>query len=47
MSLHEVIITVPYKVDMSNDGDIMPFYMYTTVFPRATAEQLEATKDTK
>ena len=36
-----------YKVDTGSDGNIMPFYMYKQLFPRATVKQLAATKDTK
>ena len=45
-SLNKVVITVPYKVDMGSDRN-MPFYMFKKIFPRATVEQLAATKETK
>ena len=45
-SSNKVVITVPYKVAMASDGNITPFYMYKKLFPRATVEQLVATKDT-
>ena len=31
-SLNKVIMTVPYKVLMGSDGNIMPFYMYKNYF---------------
>ena len=46
-SSNEVVITVPYKVDMSSDGNIKPFYMYKKLFPGATVQQLAATTYTK
>ena len=46
-SLNKVAITVPYKVDIGGNGNILPFYIYKTLFPRATVEQLAVTKDTK
>ena len=46
-SLNEIAITMPYRVDMGNDGNIMPFYVYKKIFPRSTVELLAAKKDTK
>ena len=36
---------VPHKIDMGSDGNIMPFNIFTKLFPSATADQLAATKD--
>ena len=36
---------VPYKVDMGSDGNIMPFDIFTKLFPSTTMDQLMATKD--
>ena len=36
---------MPNKVDMASDGNIMPFNIFTKLFPTTTADQLEATKD--
>ena len=46
-SSNKVTISVPYKVDMGSNRNIMPFYIYKKIFPRATVEQLGETKDTK
>ena len=46
-SSNKAVITVPYKVDMGSDRNIMPFYIYKKVFPMAKMEQLAATKHTK
>ena len=46
MSSNKVIITVPYEVDMGSDGNIMPLYIYKMLFPKATKEQLVATRNT-
>ena len=43
---NNIVITVPYKDDMSSNGNIMPFYIYKKLFPKATQEQLAARKDT-
>ena len=43
-SVNKVVITAPYKVDTGSDGNIMPFYMYKKLFPRATADQLVGKK---
>ena len=42
----KIAITVPYKVDTGSDGNIMPFHIYKMVFPKATKEQLLATRNT-
>ena len=34
-----------YKVDTGSDGNIMPFNIFTKLFPSTTADQLVATKD--
>ena len=36
---------VTYKVDMGSDGNIMPFNIFTKLFPSITTDQLPATKD--
>ena len=36
---------VPYKVDMGSDGNIMPFHVFTKLFPSATMDQHVATKN--
>ena len=46
-SWNKVVITVSYKIDTGNNGNIMPFNMYKKLFTRATVEQLAATKDKK
>ena len=43
----KVVITVLYKVDMGSNGNIMPFYMYIQLFPRATMETVSSKNDTK
>ena len=45
-SSNNVIITVPYKIDTSSNGNVMPLHIYKKVFPRATKEQLMATRNT-
>ena len=44
-SSNKAIIMLPYKVDMGIGGIIMPFYVFTKLFPSATTDQLAATKD--
>ena len=44
---NKVPITTPYKIHTGSDGNIMPFYIYKNLFPRAKLEQLAETKDTK
>ena len=44
-SSNKATIVVPYKLDMGNDGSIMPFNIFTKLFPSTTADQLTATKD--
>ena len=44
-SSNKATIVMPYKVDMGNDGNIMPFNIFTKIFPRLTAYQLVATED--
>ena len=39
-------ITVSYKVDTGSDTNIMPLHIYKKFFPRATKEQLAATRHT-
>ena len=46
LSSNKIIIMVPYKVDMGSDGNIMPLCIYKKLIPRATIEQLVATRDT-
>ena len=46
-SSHNVVITVPYKVDMGSYRNLMPFYIYKKLFPRATVEHVAARKDNK
>ena len=29
-------LTVPYKIDMGSDGNIMPWYIFKQLFPRVT-----------
>ena len=36
---------VTCKVDMGSDGNIMPFNIFTKLFPSTTMDQLVATKD--
>ena len=36
---------VPYKVGTGSDGNIMPFYIFTKLFPIITTDQLAETKD--
>ena len=36
---------VPHKVYTGSDGNIMQFNIFTKLFPRATTDQLAATKD--
>ena len=43
----QVSIIMPYKVDMGRDGNIIPSHLYKKLFPRATKEQLAATKNKK
>ena len=38
MSLNQVSIIIPYKVDMGSDDNIMPLHLYKKLFPRATKE---------
>ena len=45
MSSHQVSIIIPYKVDTGSDGNIMPLHLYKKLLPRATKEQLVATKN--
>ena len=42
---NKATIVVPYKVDMGSDRNIMPFNIFTKLFPRTTADKLAATKD--
>ena len=42
---NKATIVVLYKVDMGSDGNIMPFNIFTKLFPSTTADQLVATKD--
>ena len=44
-SSNKATIAVPYKVDMGSDGNIMPFNIFTKLFPSTTADQQAATKD--
>ena len=44
-SLKQVRIIVPYHVDTSSDGNIMHLHVYKKIFPRATKEQLVATRN--
>ena len=44
-SSNKVTIMVPYKVDMGSDGNIIPFQIFTKLFPSATKDQLVETKD--
>ena len=44
-SSNKTTIMVPYKVDMDSDGNIMPFNIFTNLFPGTTMDQLAATKD--
>ena len=37
---------VTYKVDMGINGSIMPFNIFTKLFPSSTMDQLAGTKDT-
>ena len=41
---NQVSIIVPHKVDTGNEGNIMPLHLYKRLFPRATKEQMVATK---
>ena len=43
-SSNQASIIVPYKVDVCSDGNIMHLHIYKKVFPKATKEQLVATK---
>ena len=45
-SSNKAAIMVPYKVDMGSDGNIMPFNIFTKLFPRTGTDELVATKDT-
>ena len=36
---------MPYKVDTGSDGNIISLHLYKKMFPRATKEQLAATKN--
>ena len=38
-------VIVPYEVDTSSDGNIMPLHTYQKLFPRITNEQLAATQN--
>ena len=44
-SSNKAMIMVPYKVDMGSDGNIMPFNIFTKLFPSTTTDQLVVTKD--
>ena len=44
-SFKKAAIMVPYKVDMGNDGNIMPFNIFTKLFPSTTTDQLVAARD--
>ena len=45
-SSKQATITVPYKVDMGCDGNIMPFNIFKKLFPNTTEYRLAATKGT-
>ena len=45
-SSNKVIITVPYKVDMGSNGNIIPLYIYKKLYPKATMEQLATIRNT-
>ena len=34
-------LTVPYKIDIGSDGNIMPWYIFKKLFPRVTEAKLE------
>ena len=36
-------MTIPYKIDMGSDSNIMPIDIFETLFPGVTNEQLAAT----
>ena len=42
---NKAAIMVPYKVDTGSDGNIIPFDIFTKLFPSTTKDQLVATKD--
>ena len=42
---NQASIIVLYGVDTSSDGNIMPLHIYIKLLPRATKEQLVATKN--
>ena len=43
-SFNKAAIMVPYKVDVGSDGSIMPFNIFTKLFPRAKMAQLVVKK---
>ena len=45
MSSNQVSVILSYKVDTGSDHNIMPLHLYKKIFPRATKEQLAATKN--
>ena len=44
MSSNQVSVVISYKVDKGSDGNMKPLHLYKKLFPRATIEQLAATK---
>ena len=44
-SSNRATIVMAYKGDMGSDGNIMPFNIFTKLFPSTTADQQAATKD--
>ena len=44
-SSNQAIIAMPYKVDTGSNGNLMSLPIYKKLFPRATREQLAATRN--
>ena len=42
----KVVITVPFKIDIGSEVNLMPLYIHKKLFPRATLDQFMATRDT-
>ena len=45
MSSHQNSTIIPFKIDTGSDENIMPIHFFQNIVPRATKEQVVATKD--